>query len=220
MYTIMKILYGIEPDLCIVNTQLLTDFTKDLILPSFFHTQLTHLKNGNFQTATDAALSILNSLNKHEQLDAMIFNTVAGGTVYFIDETNQYININNRSDNLDIRNLLDRYLLSLRKLSETLEARVAFFTSSTDVIKKCRSLNFDIVTLEEFTTLGESWSQPEMLVDKQESQPDVASQLDPLSSQEQLIFTKPEQSTQVQWHDIRVVNDASGIQWINTTLNT
>ena len=62
----MKILYALEPDLCLINPQYINEFTKDIILPKYFYTQLQHLSLGNFQSATDNANLIINSLLEYD----------------------------------------------------------------------------------------------------------------------------------------------------------
>lgn len=166
----MKLLYATEPDLFIINPEKLVNFSKDVIVPKYFYNQLIFISQGNFQSASDAANIILNSLIKLEASDVLIFKSMAGGIVYFIDEATQYINVNNCYENIDIINPLDRYLLSLIKLSATLEAKIIFTASTPEVIKKCHNVNFEIATLQEFSISGESWLQPEMLIDIEASQ--------------------------------------------------
>jgi len=211
----MKFVYGIEPDLCIVNSEILINFPKDIVLPKYFHTQLTHLSRSNFQLATNAATIIVNSLMRWGESDVLTFKIVGGGTVYFIDEATYHINIDNPYENLDTTNLLDRYLLRLLKLSETLEAKIVFLASSPEVIRKCRTLNFEVATLEEFSTPGESWLRPEMLVNIQASIPDTTSEPEPLANQEQVTAPDPVPSVEIQWRDIRVARQASNIEWID-----
>jgi len=211
----MKVLYSLEPDFYIINPKILVNFNKDVILPKYFYTQLTHLSQGSFQNATDAATLIINSLSKWAESDILIFKTVAGGTVYFTDEAANCGSFDNSYENLDIRNPLDRYLLSLLKLSETLEAKIVFLASSPEVIRKCRTLNFEVATLEEFSTPGESWLRPEMLVNIQASIPDTTSEPEPLANQEQVTAPDPAPSVEIQWRDIRVARQASNIEWID-----
>ncbi|MBR8837883.1 MAG: hypothetical protein DSM106950_28730 [Stigonema ocellatum SAG 48.90 = DSM 106950] len=161
---------------------------------------------------------IVNSLMKWGESDVLIFKTVGGGTVYFIDEATNHVNIDNQYENIDTTNLLDRYLLSLLKLSETLEAKIVFLASSRGVIRKCRTLNFEIATLEEFSTPGESWLRPEMLVDIQASVSDTTSESEPLATQEQVTAPEPAPSPEIQWRDIRVATQASSIEWIDITV--
>jgi len=214
----MKLLYGIEPDLCIINPEILVNFTKDIILPKYFYSQITHLSQGNFQVATDAATVILNSLIKQEQSDVLIFQTVNGGIVYFTDEATHKLNIDNCYENLDIKNLLDRYLLSLLKLSEILEAKTVFVASSAEVIRKCRSLNFEVATLEEFLTPDESWLQPEILIDIQASMAETTSEAEPVVTQQHLNTTELEPFVQIEWRDIRVPGQLNNLKWIDITL--
>jgi hypothetical protein len=213
----MKVLYGIEPDLCIINPEILVDFTKDIILPKYFYAQITHLSQGNFQAVTDAAIKILNSLIKQEQSDVLIFNTVKRGIVYFTDEATNHKNIDDHYKNLDTRNLLDRYLLSLFKFSEIIAANIVFLASSSEVIRKCRNLNFEVATLEEFTRSGESWLRPKMLVDIQASIDDKISEPKSLVTQEPITAPSSENPAQIQWQDIRLAGEPSNIHWINIT---
>ena len=214
----MKVLYCLEPDLYIINSKSLVNFDKDVILPKYFYTQLTHLSQGNFQNATDAATIIVNSLSKWAESDILIFKTVSGGTVYFTDEAANCGSFDNSYENLDTRNLLDRYLLSLLKLSETLEAKIVFLASSPEVIRKCRTLNFEIATLEEFSTPGESWLRPEMLLDIQASISDTTSEPEALATEDQVTAADPAPCVEIQWRDIRVARQGSNIEWIDITL--
>ena len=214
----MKVLYCLEPDLYIINSKSLVNFDKDVILPKYFYTQLTHLSQGNFQNATDAATIIVNSLSTWAESDILIFKTVAGGTVYFTDEAANCGSFDHSYDNLDTRNLLDRYLLSLLKLSETLEAKIVFLASSPEVVRKCRTLNFEIATLEEFSTPGESWLRPEMLVNIQPSISNTTSEPEHDATQDQVTAPDPAPSVEIQWRDIRVARQGSNIEWIDITL--
>ncbi|TAF21313.1 MAG: dipeptide epimerase [Nostocales cyanobacterium] len=60
----MNIVYGIEPDLCISNTDLLVWASKDIILPKYFYLQLEHLNNGDFLSGTASAQKIIESLTQ------------------------------------------------------------------------------------------------------------------------------------------------------------
>ncbi|MBO1347384.1 MAG: hypothetical protein EBE86_008300 [Hormoscilla sp. GUM202] len=66
----MNILYGIEPDLCIVNPDLSIGASRDIVLPKYFYMQLEHLKN---ETFTEAAAKIVDSLEMQEAEDLLIF---------------------------------------------------------------------------------------------------------------------------------------------------
>ncbi len=193
------------------------DCTKDIVLPKYFYSQITHLSQGDFQVATDAATRILNSLINREQSDVLIFKTSTGGTVYFIDEVANCRSFDNPYENLNTTNLLDRYLLSLLKLSETLESKIVFIASSAEVIRKCRTLNFEVATLEEFSTPGESWLRPEMLVEIQANINDTISETEPLVTQEQVSALEPEPSVQIEWRDIRLAEQISNIHWVQIT---
>lgn len=215
----MKVLYGIEPNLCIRNPEALVNFTKDIILPKYFFTQLIHLSNGNFQFATDAATIIVNSLIKYGESDVFIFKTVSGGTVYVTDEATYQMNINNQYENIDTINLLDRYLLSLLKVSDFLEAEVIFIASSPEIIRKCHTLNFEVANLEEFAASGESWLRPEMLVDIQASIYTSTSAPEALPTQEQVPTSELDTFIEeIQWRDIRVAEEDSNIHWIDIML--
>ncbi|GAB4304738.1 MAG: hypothetical protein Fur0025_46580 [Oscillatoriaceae cyanobacterium] len=202
----MKILYGIEPDLCIVNPQLVTDHSQDVVLPKYFYLQLVHLKNGDFESATEGAKKIIDSLRPSSAEDLLIFQTLAGGTVYFHD---QEINLDNfhAYGNLDFNNPLDRYFLNLAKISEILAAQVVFITSSTEIFQKCRVLHFERATVEEFLGTreafspvgGESWLQPEMILD-------IQARFDPMA--------------QIQWQEEETEEAGSqenDISWIEIT---
>jgi hypothetical protein len=213
----MKLLYAIESDLCLINPETLIDCTKDIVLPKYFYSQITHLSQGDFQVATDAATRILNSLINREQSDVLIFKTSTGRTVYFIDEVANCRSFDNPYENLNTTNLLDRYLLSLLKLSETLESKIVFIASSAEVIRKCRTLNFEVATLEEFSTPGESWLRREMLVEIQANRDDTISETEPLVTQEQVTVLEPEPSVQIEWRDIRLAEQISNIHWVQIT---
>ncbi|MCC5631688.1 hypothetical protein LC613_28640 [Nostoc sphaeroides CHAB 2801] len=211
----MKRLYATEPDLFIITPERLVNFSKDVILPKYFYNQLIFLSQGNFQSASDAANTILNSLIKLVESDILTFKTITGGTVYFIDEATQYIDIDNCYENIDIRNPLDPYLLSLIKLSAILEAKIIFIASTPEIIRKCRYLNFEIANLEELSTSGESWLQPEMLIDIEASISESISQPEALVTQEEITTSELEPTIQVQWRDIRVAVEVNNIEWID-----
>jgi hypothetical protein len=192
----MKILYGIDPDLCISHPELVAGFGKDLVLPKYFYSQLAYLKDGNFQAATEAATKILTSLNRQPASELLVFTSLGGGTVYFHDQELNPEFLETNSETFDIRNPLDRYLLSLFKLAECLESKVFFLPQSAGVIRKCLSLQFEVAITEDFSTPGESWLAPEMLAD-------IPAMLDPLA--------------QVQWLEDtdEFVEPADSIQWID-----
>lgn len=197
----MKILYGIQPDLCIANSELVIQHSQDVVLPKYFYLQLLHLTNGNFGSATDEATKIIDSLLPTSAEDVLIFQTSAGGTIYFHDQEISLNNFQGISDNLDCRNPLDRYLLSLAKISEILDAKVVFITSSSEILSKCRFLHFDIGTIEEFSNIsGESWFQPEMILN-------IQSMFDPM--------------TQIQWQEEAAAEEplsqGNDINWIEIT---
>ncbi len=206
--TNMKILYGIEPYICINNPDILMNFSLDIVLPQYFLTQITHLSNSNFGNATVSANKIINSLHRWENSN-LLFKTNAKGTVYFIAEAINYLKVDSQYQNIDNTNLLDRYLLSLLYLSNILEAKIVFLASSPEMIGKCRILNLDPVTLAEFTLNGESWLQPEMLINMETSHPDIVSEPDILDASER------ETTVQIQWLDIRVSQETSNIQWLD-----
>lgn len=212
----MKVLYGLEADFCINNPELIADSFKDIVLPKYFYTQLAHLSNGNFPTATDAAIKIMNSFMRQRESDVLIFKTISGGTVYFTNEEANCVNIDTSYENLEPRNLLDRYLLSLLKLSETLKAKIVFLASSPEVIRKCRTLHFEIATIEEFSAGGKSWLQPEMLLDIQAETSNAIRKQEFVSTQEQATAPEPDSAAQVQWRDIKVAGQ-SNIHWIDIT---
>lgn len=195
----MKILYGIDPDLCIGNPQLISQHSQDVVLPKYFYIQLLHLKNGNFESATESATKIIDSLILTSAEDLLIFQTSVGGTVYFHDQEIKVENFQGIYVNLDFSNPFDRYLLNSAKISEILDVKIIFVTSSSEVIRKCRMLNFDVATIEEFSNMsGESWLQPEMIVD-------IQTRLNPMA--------------QIQWEDEETEeaqNDGNDILWIES----
>ncbi|MGB3652418.1 MAG: hypothetical protein WBA41_14540 [Rivularia sp. (in: cyanobacteria)] len=202
----MKVLYALEPDLCLINPQYINDFTKDIILPKYFYTQLQHLSLGNFQSATDNANLIINSLIEYDESEILIFKTVGGGTVYFIDEKVYQTNIDNNS-------LLDCYLYSLIKLSENLEAKIVFLTSSPELIRKCNALNIEVIIIEEYLAIAQSWLQPEILL----NQASCRENLDEteLTTQQQENITQIQPSTQIEWRDIATSQQQNNIQWVD-----
>jgi len=203
----MKTLYGIEPDVCILNPDILINSSLDIVLPQYFFTQINYLKNGDFGDATIAANKIINSLNQREDPDLFFFKTTHEGTIYFIDEAINYLNVDKTHQNLDKTNPIDRYLLSLLYLSEILRAKIFILVSSPEIIDKCRILNFDPVTLAEFPLNGESWLQPEMLVNVQGTTSDTISETN--------ILNASETNIQVRWRDIRVSQGTSDIEWMD-----
>jgi hypothetical protein len=194
----MKTVYGIEPDLCIGNTDLLVWASKDIILPKYFYLQLEHLSKGNFLSGTASAKKIIDSLHRQEADDLLVFKTVCGATVYFHNETMRIENYLITHIGFDVRNPLDRYLLSLFKIAEILESQAAFLASSPEVIRKCRTLGFQVISAEELLSIGNSWLQQEIILNMQEK-------LDPMA--------------RVQWQDEveEVVEEADKIQWIDMT---
>ncbi|MDP5337457.1 MAG: hypothetical protein NWQ28_02635 [Nodularia sp. (in: cyanobacteria)] len=205
----MKILYGIEPYICIVNPDILRNFSLDIVLPQYFLTQLNHLSNSNFGNSTESANIIINSLNQGEDSNLLLFKTNAEGTAYFIDEAINYLKVDSQYQNIDSTNLLDRYLLSLLYLSNILEAKIVFLAASPEIIGKCRILNLDTVTLAESTLNGESWLQPEMLINIETSHPEIVSEPNILAASE------GETTVQIQWLDIKLSQGTSNIQWLD-----
>jgi len=180
----MRILCGIEPDSCIQNPKLIAEKCQDFILPKYLYGQLLHLKNGNFQFATQSATQIIDSLVNPLREDLLIFQSSSGGIVYF---NNEAIGLDDFEgvDDFDLSNPVDRYLLNLDKISAILDANIIFITSSSELRQKCNRLNFDIATVEEFLAMScDSWLQPEMLLD-------IQSRLDPIA---QIEWQEEEQS--------------------------
>ncbi|RUT04760.1 hypothetical protein DSM106972_043290 [Dulcicalothrix desertica PCC 7102] len=208
----MKILYGIEPDLCMEYAEILTFFCKDVILPKFFYIQLTYLSQANYQVVTDAASTVINSLVKSIESNDLLFYTSYNGSVYFVDEA--IYHVNNNQCFIDGNSLLERYLLSLLKISEILESKVIFITSSPEVIRKCRILNFEIGTLEDFSSSGKSWLEPEMLSDIQASITEDRNEIESAVTQDNNtgVLNNYEE---IQWQDIRVIEQSSYIQWMD-----
>ncbi|MEZ2231081.1 hypothetical protein [Microcoleus sp.] len=194
----MNIVYGIEPDLCISNTDLLVWASKDIILPKYFYLQLEHLNNGDFLSGTASAQKIIESLHRQETENLLVFQTVCGATVYFHNEASYLENAQKTHIGFDSANPLDRYLLSFFNLAEILEFKGCFLASSPQVIRKCCTLGFEVTSTEDFLSIGNSWLQPEMILDMQEK-------LHPMA--------------RVQWQDHveEVVEEADNIQWIDMT---
>lgn len=206
----MKILYGFEPDICIINPDILINFSLDVVLPQYFLTQVNYLKDSSFGDATVAANKIINSLKKWENTDLLLFQTNEGGKVYFIDETINYIKLQRQYQNIDNTNPIDRYLLSILYLSEIIEAKIVFLASSVEIIRRCNILNFDTITLKEFNLNGNSWLQPELLFNIQVSDLNIVN--------EAYIFdtSEAEKNLQIQWQDIKASELTSTITWIDT----
>ena len=140
----MNTLYGIEPDLCIVNPDLLICASRDIVLPKYFYMQLEHLKNGDFQSFTEAAAKIVDSLEMQEVENLLIFKNCKGGTVYFHDQQKNMENIDVTNEILDSGNHFDQYLISLLRLAEFLECQIVFLASSSEIIRKCENLNIAV----------------------------------------------------------------------------
>ena len=185
----MKALYGIEPDLCISNPDILVWSNKDVILPRYFYNQLVYLTERDFTQATQAAEKIINSLERQEIPNLLIFKTISEGTIYF---HNEEINVQAIGD-LDMRNPIDRYIVGLINIAEILECSTIFLPLSSEIINKCCALNMDVTNTEEFMNVGTSWLKPEMLVG-------LEAKLDPIS--------------QVQWEDTQVVEELGNINWV------
>ena len=141
-------------------------------------------------------------------IDVLIFKTVAGGTVYFIDEKIHQTNI-------DTNSLLDCYLYSLLKLSENLEAKIVFLTSSPEIIRKCNDLNIEVIIVEEYLAIGESWLQPEMLLNFQASCRENLDETEDLTTQQQENITQIQPSTQIEWRDITTSQQQNNIHWVD-----
>lgn len=202
----MKILCGIEPDCCIQNPNIIAEKCQDFILPKYLYGQLLHLKNGNFQFATQSATQIIDSLVNPIQEDLLIFKTSSGGIVYF---NNEAIGLDDFEgvDDFDLSNPVDRYLLNLEKISTILDAKIIFITSSSELHQKCNRLNFEIATVEEFLAMScDSWLQPEMLLD-------IQSPLDPIAQIEWQEEEQPEslnQGDEICWIEIAPSHPAEG----------
>ena len=208
----MKVLYGIEPDLFMTIAKKVTLFSKDVILPQYFYIQLMHLKQGNYQVATDAASTVINSLVKSIESNDLLFYTSYNGSVYFVDEA--IYHVNNNQCFIDGNSLLERYLLSLLKISEILESKVIFITSSPEVVRKCRILNFEIGTLEDFSSSGKSWLESEMLLDIQASITKDRNEIEFAVTQDANTY-KLDNPEEIQWQDIRVIEQSNNIQWMD-----
>ena len=162
----MKALYGIEPDLCMVHPQIIINNNQDIVLPQYFYIQLLHLKNGDFESATDDAIKIIDSLILSATEGLLFFKTGAGGIVYFHNQEISVENFQESSGILDLKHPLDRYLLSLTQLSEILDTQIVFIASSPKVIHKCSKLHLIPATIEDFyATTSTSWLEPKMIVD-------------------------------------------------------
>lgn len=194
----MKILYGLEPDFCISHPEIIVDNYQDIVLPKYFITQLEFLRHGNFTSATIAAEQIISSLIRQGDSELLIYKTSSNGTVYFIDQEINFNTLSNNCASIDIKNPLDRYLLSLVNLSSIIKAKIMFLSLTAPIRQKCLMLGFDLASKEDFTSPRESWLQPEILLEMQ-------AKIDPLAQvkwQENLeqIVVKPENF--INWLDI------------------
>lgn len=81
--------------------------------------------------------------------------------------------------------MLDCYLYSLLKLSENLEAKIVFLASSPEIIRKCNALNIEVIIVEEYLAIGESWLQPEMLLNFQTNCRENIDETEDLPTQQQ-----------------------------------
>ncbi len=192
----MKILYGIEPDVCMSHPEVVSS-DKDIILPKYFYNQLEYIKQSSVEFANDAAAKIIDSLLGQGELNFLVFKTIRHGTVYFVDEGNNLENYA-KEKNIDIKTPIDRYLLILLKIAEITEAKIVFIAMSAQVISRCSSLGFEVASIEEFSNPGNSWLQPEMLVD-------IQTKLDPLAL--------------IKWQEDleEVVEPENNIHWLDIT---
>lgn len=196
----MKILYGLEPDFCIANPDLINTYSKDLVLPQYFYIQLKYLKDGSFSSATEAANKIFNSLITQEVSFLLMFKTNYNGTIYFINQ--QIVNLDKANliaEKVDIESPFDRYLLILYQLTKVLEVKIVFLALSAQVINKCYALGFEVATPEEVFHAGESWLQPEILLEVQ-AKLDPLAQVQWLETSEQLVA----QDNLINWLDITI----------------
>lgn len=214
----MKVLYGIEPELCIKYPQLVIDCAADMILPYFFYGQLNYLKNQNFETATKSAYDILQALTNQAEADSelLLFQSKNNGHIYFYDD--RIINyldfqVSNFDKTLDEKHPIDRYLLSLLILSDILECHIVFITSSPELIRKCHLLQLEIANPDTLYLNGESWLKPDIIeslmvkvADRSKSQWGEENEQD-------------NDNTNIQWQDNfeAVVTLPSPIIWIENT---
>jgi hypothetical protein len=216
--TRMKVLYGIEPDLCINNPQLVIDLAADMILPQFFYGQLNYLKSQDFEIATKSASDILEALTNQAEADSelLLFQSRNNGHVYFSDD--RILNpldfkINNFDRTLDEQHPIDRYLLSLLILSDILECQIVFITSSQELVRKCHLLQFQMANPETLSLNGESWLQPDIIEFLMVKLADRA------KSQWEEENEEEGDDTNIQWQDDfeEVVALPSPIIWIENT---
>ena len=98
---------------------------------------------------------------------------------------------------------MDCYLYSLLKLSENLEAKIVFLASSPEIIRKCNALNIEVIIIEEYLAIAQSWLQPEMLLNFQASYEDNIDETEDLTTQ------------QVEWQDITTSQQQNNIHWVD-----
>lgn len=230
----MKKFYCIEPDLCISQPELIIQSSKDIVLPKYLYTQLLYLKNGNFADATTTATQILDVLEAETHSNDLIFKNLNNGIIYFINEKIYGDQLNTLNIPLDNNNLLDCYLLSSLHLAEILESQIVFVASSSELRRKCHSLNIEIMVVEEFLVGGETWFKPEFFLCLQESTlqhevtvPEITQQEsnNPESTLNNIaevpfIITEPESPTDnplpsIEWRDIPIPPKPNNIQWID-----
>ncbi|CAD5913257.1 hypothetical protein PA905_10700 [Planktothrix agardhii CCAP 1459/11A] len=153
----MKLLYGIEPDLCIQYPEIITDNSKDIILPLYFYQQLEFLTHNNVQDASEAAAKIFSFCLIEDATEFLIFKNLHQGTVYFINQEKSLDNVKINLNQFDLRNPIDRYMISLFDLAEHLGSQVSFLAVSSQIVAKCHHLNFNRISQEDFIDPGTSW---------------------------------------------------------------
>ncbi|MBW4513463.1 MAG: serine/threonine protein kinase [Scytonematopsis contorta HA4267-MV1] len=162
----MKKIYGIDPDLCIVFPEIITDSSIDIILPKYFYHQLNYLKNSSLIEVAQKATKIIDSLVQKNESNLLFFVNSNHGTIYFIDEINNQYNQNiilDKLEKFDIEFPLDRYLLTLSTIAQKLQSDVIFLSPDNRIIIKCQALNFYIISQEISILTGKSWLKLDIL---------------------------------------------------------
>lgn len=189
-------IYGIEPDLCITNPHWITDCPNDIILPQYFYVQLEYIKNSNFNRATEASQQILDSLEKQEYSNLLLFQTTSNCLRYFANQEVAWNFINENHQTIDIAIPINRYLVTLFMFAGYLKWKVEFLALSSEVIYLCQKLGFGIATPESFFVPSTSGLETTLIQE-------VQIRLDPLA--------------QIQWQeDIdEAIEQVDFIQWID-----
>ncbi len=98
---------------------------------------------------------------------------------------------------------------------KNLEAEIVFLASSPETIRKCNALNIEVIIVEEYLGIGESWLKPEMLLNFQASCRENVSETEDLTTQQQEDALQLQLFTQIEWRDITTSQQQNNIQWVD-----